>query len=267
VPAHTDNVVFTQPTNPDIKVWRYMDFTKYVSMLDSGRLFFARSDLLGDDFEGSSPLMNIALRPAAYQGMRQEISKANPSNQNEWVEFLRFVSTTNELHRHSIYVNSWHMNEFESAAMWDLYATNRAEAIAIQSTYAKLRDCLPSEIDVGLTDPASVFIGEVQYIDYETEWYDEGNLYHRFLHKRKSFEHERELRAVISDRFQGMYYSGNNPKTGYRVEVSLDDLIEQVYVAPIAPDWFRDLVLTVTDKYRLGHKTIKTSSLGQRPIY
>lgn len=67
------------------------------------------------------------------------------------------------------------MNEYDSAAMWDLYATNRAEAIAMQSTYTRLRDCLPSKIDVGLEDPSPVFMGEVQYIDYETEWFPEGN--------------------------------------------------------------------------------------------
>jgi hypothetical protein len=269
VPAHTDNDVFKQPTNPDIKVWRYMDFTKYVSMLDSSSLFFARADLLGDSFEGSSPHANIALRPTLHHNILQQISKANPATDalEEIRQYLQFVSTSNELNRYTVYVNSWHMNEYESAAMWDLYATNRAEAIAIQSTYTRLRDCLPSKVDVGLEDPSPVFIGEVQYIDYETEWFPEGNFLYPFVHKRKSFEHERELRAVFADRFQGMYYSGDNPKQGYRVKVSVDDLIEQVYVAPTAPDWFGDLVEAVTGQYGFAHKPITKSSLGQRPVY
>jgi hypothetical protein len=272
VPAHTDNDVFKQPTNPDIKVWRYMDFTKYVSMLDSSSLFFARADLLGDSFEGSSPKVNIALRPTFYRDTLQQMSKANPANQDvskEFLGFLQFLSTSNELNRYTVYVNSWHMNEYESAAMWHLYATNRAEAIAVQTTYARSRDCLPSGIDVGLNShgPAPIHIGEVQYIDYHTEWFPEGNLFYPFVHKRKSFEHEREVRAVLNDAFQGKFYTGNDPKKGYRVEVSIDNLIERVYVAPTAPDWFRDLVEAVTGKYGFSHKPINRSSLSQRPIY
>ncbi len=34
MPANTDHSVFKQPSNPDIKLWRYMDFAKYVSLLD-----------------------------------------------------------------------------------------------------------------------------------------------------------------------------------------------------------------------------------------
>jgi hypothetical protein len=38
-----------------------------------------------------------------------------------------------------ILINGWHYNEYESAAMWDLYSQANA-GIAIQSTYRKLRD-------------------------------------------------------------------------------------------------------------------------------
>jgi hypothetical protein len=49
---------------------------------------------------------------------------------------------------------------------------------------------------------SNVFIGKVRYIDYQStdfsNFIDENNPINRFLHKRKSFEHERELRAVVS---------------------------------------------------------------------
>ncbi len=80
------------------------------------------------------------------------------------------------------------MNEHESAAMWKLYAQTN-EAVAIQSTYQKLASCLPE----------NVFVGVVHYIDYETQWLPEGNAMWPFVHKRKSFEHERELRALFED--------------------------------------------------------------------
>ena len=59
MPAVTDHPDFKQPSNPNIKIWRYMDFTKYVSMLDLGGLYFRRFHLLDDRFEGSYARANI----------------------------------------------------------------------------------------------------------------------------------------------------------------------------------------------------------------
>ena len=49
----TNRGVFREPDNFSVKVWRYMDFTKFVSLLELRSLYFARSDLLGDPFEGT----------------------------------------------------------------------------------------------------------------------------------------------------------------------------------------------------------------------
>jgi hypothetical protein len=51
--------ILLQPDQPSVKVWRYMDFTKLVSLIDSRRLFFPRTDQLGDPFEGSWPRINV----------------------------------------------------------------------------------------------------------------------------------------------------------------------------------------------------------------
>ena len=37
----------------DAKLWRYMDFTKFVAMLNNKALYFCRLDHLGDPFEGA----------------------------------------------------------------------------------------------------------------------------------------------------------------------------------------------------------------------
>ena len=47
--------IFTAPNDPNIHIWRYMDFTKFVSMLQKGGLIFSRADKLGDPFEGFYP--------------------------------------------------------------------------------------------------------------------------------------------------------------------------------------------------------------------
>ena len=39
---------------PETELWRYMDFAKFVSMLEQRSIYFARADVLGDPFEGAS---------------------------------------------------------------------------------------------------------------------------------------------------------------------------------------------------------------------
>src|SRR5687768_7249844 len=46
---------FELPEDPNTKVWRYLSFTKFVSLLHTQALHFARSDQFDDAFEGTVP--------------------------------------------------------------------------------------------------------------------------------------------------------------------------------------------------------------------
>ncbi len=35
---------FTSPDDQDAKIWKYLDFTKFISMLETDSLYFARAD-------------------------------------------------------------------------------------------------------------------------------------------------------------------------------------------------------------------------------
>lgn len=54
--------IFLQPECEEARVWRYMDFTKFVSFIESRCLYFTRADNFDDPFEGSLPKMTIAAR-------------------------------------------------------------------------------------------------------------------------------------------------------------------------------------------------------------
>lgn len=289
MPASTDHPVFQQPSDPNIKIWRYMDFAKYVSLLVTRELWFSRADKLGESFEDKlGDPFEGTFSPATAEGLRRELLAFRDSGElpeeTDIDEIVESQVRGNQWLREWTYVNSWHMNERESAAMWRLYARTN-EAVAIQSTYAKLRDCLPSEVKAGKPDmtgipekwvgpPNTVYLGEVQYIDYATEPMPTGNAFHPFMFKRKSFEHERELRAVIPtfpiiEDAQGVQRLPNdltNLEPGKAVQVSLEDLVEGVFVAPSAPNWFREVVEAVTSKYGLEHKPVR-SSLDEKPLY
>ena len=88
--------------------------------------------------------------------------------------------------RQHVMINCWHMNDYESGAMWRVCGKTD-EAVVICSTYELLDDALDD----------SVFLGIVKYIDYETQLLPDGSVLERFVHKRKYFSYEQELRAVL----------------------------------------------------------------------
>jgi hypothetical protein len=223
-----------------------MDFTKFVFLLDNSSLYFSRADQLGDPFEGSYSRGNVSLRPLVYKeapnaaAMFEQVARLS-----KWVREWTFISC-------------WHMNEHESAAMWRLYAKSN-EAVAVTSTYARLVEVLPR----------NVFIGAVQYIDYERDWLPEGNSFYPFMHKRKSFEHEREVRAIIQElpSENGSIPVGKqNLSLGQVVQIKPGDLIERVHVAPTASPWLRDLVERISRKYEQTW-AVHRSLLDSEPVY
>lgn len=245
--------VFVQPQNQDVKVWRYMDFTKLVSLVDSRRLFFTRADKFDDPFEGSWPRMNVAAR--------QLIPDEVPVENRE--AFSRSMASMGEVNRHwpkYNAINCWHMNEHESAAMWKLYLKSD-EGIAVQSTYSKLRS--------SLIDDKNIYLGVVKYIDYEQEWIDAGNLLSPFVHKRKSFEHEREIRALVTEWPTGdasIDFARETIDHGLKIKVDIERLVENIYIAPSAPNWFADLVRALVQRYGYDFQVVH-SKLNEQPVF
>ncbi len=244
---------FIQPENEEIKVWRYMDFTKLVSLIDSSRLYFTRADKFEDPFEGSYPKINVAAREVAPDDIPREA-------QEVYLELMRSKAEINKHWPRYHAINCWHMNEHESAAMWNLNLKSD-EGISIQSTYVKLKR--------SLTDDEEIYLGKVRYIDYDTEFIDPGNVFSPFVHKRKSFEHEQEVRALVSKWPTGKGRLDFNQETiehGLKIKVDIETLIERIYVAPSAPAWFADLVKSVVIRYGYSFEVVH-SKLNENPVF
>lgn len=241
-----------QPTDPSVAIWRYMDFTKFVSVLETNSLFFARADCLGDAFEGSYPKLNHQVRPI----VRRHTYKGAPE------EMLHDIEQFDRKHfawqRQWTFINCWHMNPSESAAMWRLYAKSN-ESVAIRSTYRQLAEQLDNKTCLGV----------VKYIDFEHALVPEGNMLTPYVHKRLSFAHENEARAIFLDlptKNHESDFDAAPPDGGIFKSVALSSLITDVFVAPTSPRWFLALVEQVCQRYKLA-KPVRQSSLDDRPLY
>jgi hypothetical protein len=241
------NPEFEEPEDTAI-IWRYVDFTKFISYLEKKALFFVRSDQLSDKYEG----------------------KFTEADSNIWEEKLKPKTKLNQMEiydrfRRMVNISSWHINDNESAAMWEI-CLHSNEGVAIKSTFKRLKDSF------NLHTEDEIHIGKVKYIDYSRDTIPIGNIFNPFLYKRKAFEHERELRAVIMKFAPQGETVGNHilyvdPKWfGIHVKTDLNILIDKIVVSPSVPDWFIDLVLSIVNKYGLIKK-VEQSELSKEPPY
>lgn len=216
-------------TNEDTIVWKYLDLSKFLDMLLSKRLFMSRSDKFEDQYEGtfSEPTF-------------EEIKKIAANNP----KFLDYYKS----HREKVVISSWHINEYESFAMWQIFTKNN-EGLAIQSTIGRLKKSLEPE------RKTQQYIGEVNYIDYKKEYIPFDDSFFPFLFKRKSFQYEREVR-IISD------VSSDNLKIndGLKIDVDINQLIERIYIHPKSENWYKNLVIELVEKLGFGF-TIEKSDL------
>jgi hypothetical protein len=209
---YVNNPNIKLPANPNTIVWKYLDLSKFLDLLLSKKLFMSRSDKFEDQYEGT-------FSEPTYEEIKK-LAVDNP-------EFLNYYKT----HREKVVVSSWHINEYESFAMWQIFTQN-SEGLAIQSTIGRLQESLLLEQNF------NQYIGEVNYIDYKKEYIPFDDMFFPFLFKRKSFQYEGEVR-IISD------ISENNIKIneGLKIDIDINKLIEKIYIHPKSENWYKNLVI------------------------
>ncbi len=227
---------FYKPPTLDAILWRYMDFTKFVSILENRTLFFARADKLGDPFEGSFPKKNATLRTTLTPNLSKE-------------DIFKYAHVMERLTRYT-FISCWHESKYESESMWNRYA-NQNSGIAIRTNPDALEKCFITN--------EQIHIGQVQYVDYDNDTIPEDNGLVPYLYKRKNFESEREVRAIVQKPPSGIDITELRSSIqeisieeitkwediygmGINYEVNLELLIQEIVVAHLVPDWFLQLV-------------------------
>jgi len=236
-----EHPAFQQPKYENVSLWRYMDFTKFLLLLESSSLYFCRADRLRKDdaFEGSFPKKE-------YEYLIKNIGEESTHN-------IYNISSK------STFVNCWHYSDKESIAMWKLYSEIN-KGVAIKTTVSNFTHSF-HKIDT------NVFAGIVQYIDFEKDSYyaksdhkyRSGNLFTAYIHKRNIFEYEKEYRAIISDHT-------TTEENGFDIKVDLSMLVKEVVVAPNTPNWLFELIVVTTHRY-VQDANISRSIFETKPYF
>jgi len=237
----------------DTVLWRYMDFTKFLSLLQTNSLYFTRADKLDDPFEGAKCRIEDKLTYEEWhiyelRKRAQNEASFNDRQKRGFVKFLLENETLGLPFSYQNFINCWHENEYESVAMWNLYTTSLEYGVAIKTTYEKLCNSLENVDDIQ--------IGKVIYHDLNIE--KPNNEDDVFWYKLNPYKHEQEVRAIIED------LNPDLQEIGKLIPIKLNLLIDEVYLSPFSKLWFKDLVKNVMEKYGFI-KDIKTSDLKNVP--
>lgn len=208
-------------------VWKYLDLSKFVDLLLYRKLFMSRSDKFEDQYEGT-------FSEPTFEEIRK-LSKDNP-------DFLDYYKT----HRTNVVISSWHSNEYESFAMWQIF-TQKSEGLAIQSTMGRIKKSLTPELTF------QQHIGEVNYIDYKKEHIPFEDAFFPFLFKRKSFQYEREIRIITDATAHDMRI-----ENGLKIDVDICELIEKIYIHPKSENWYKNLVIELVKRLGFDFKIEKS---------
>ncbi len=254
---------FRQPKDPATPVWRYMDLTKLISIVLRDQLTLSRLDTLPDKFEGLHGRhferrfreeMTANLTDSATSGLElQTTDEAAANIARHAIEFAQQI-------RRISYVSCWRMGANESEAMWRIYGS-APSSVAIMLPYQRLRDSL---------DDASLFIGMINYFDYERDLAPGSNLYGPIMSKRHEFDFEKEVRIA---RARVELYNSNGPDplaTLPKVETIPWDTagtIERIVVSPYTPRWQSDTIREIVQRLSpaLAERIVE-SEMGMDPF-
>src|ERR1700676_1198982 len=204
-----------QPENINSRIWRFLSLTKFLDMIQSSTLHFCRADCLDDPYEG---LMSDDFAANL---------KAHLSDPDAFANY----HADQAQRREDFYLTCWHLSEDEPAGMWKGYAAADG-GLAICSTYSRLQHALDDS-------PERFFLGLVQYGG--TEGF---NAIQHMMHKRRSFEHEHEVRGMLwrpkqygynrhfdaDNKVHPMPLTSPDTAKGVKCEVNLHTLITGVIV-------------------------------------
>lgn len=226
------------------KLWRYMDLAKFISLLDKNAIWLARADMFRDKHEGRFP-----------GDMRSFIEKAYEDLGDNHDSPVKDADDFQDYLQKNTFISCWHKNFDENMVMWEIYGREN-NAVAIQSTVGQLRN----NVDESSLRGHSLIVRDVTY-----QWPDEikGELLYEecFFIKRPHFSFEQEVRVSL-DTYSRHCPSKETPY-GHELPAHVSGLIEKVLVHPDSPQWFVDVIESVTGRYKL-HSPVERGIYGNK---
>lgn len=225
--------------------WRYFRTDRLISSLKSCTLYFPSAWQFEDPFEGAVAVLahDFPVDP-------------------RYPDFGPMDNAFEQLRRLTK-VCCWHHADYESAAMWKLYAASRM-GVAVRTTPKRLQASLqPFRLAPGFAEEEPYW-GPIRYVDLHTERLTV-NMEERFFYKHRAFEWEREFRVIVSLRM-AEEFGVPVPTAGIEVPFDPEKLIECIYLGPELCERDREALDQACEAIGLRTRLVTSTLLG-KPRY
>lgn len=193
-------------------LWQYMSLPKFLSLIKDKKLHLHRIDDLMDKEEG----------------VLSTLDKKSIPFYNDLDGIDKYMAQE----RQRIFVSCWINSSIEQSLMWYSYGK---DGVAIRTTAAGIRRAM--EVD----NEHDIHMIGVHYIDKRKdaahEYGETINMFRFSTTKRNLFEMENEVRLLFFDEKREY-----REVKGINVDVSIDELIEEIRVSSTLPDYVYNLI-------------------------
>lgn len=234
----------------NLKLWRYMSFSKFQNLMETSSLYFCRLDKFKDQLEGTQPQGSLAFALAT---------------ENPWQMFEHgYMDAVLNMVRNVMFVSCWHINDSENPFMWENYGSCCGnEGVAIQTNLNAVKRAFAKT-------PRKITDMRITYVDFKTYYIDYfmQNPFKFVMLKDKQFLPEDELRFVtVDDEYPNIddddiccvekkQYTDHE---GEMIEVDLQELISRIYLAPSSTKQFKRLILEMVTAKGLDVEVVKSA--------
>lgn len=259
-------------------LFKYMDLEKFLSLIVRNEICFCNQKGLKeiDPYEGAiikSELIQeyMARTLLEYCKRQDKFDFINIETPNKNIKI-----DINNIENYKIYddgifyIDCWHINQYESLAMWRVFSNNR-NSIAINTTKDKLiksikendKNIYLEKVSYNdLTLDKKIIgnpVGEIRLDKYRTLHIKSGDYFNwtintGLLRKAKYYEYEHELRLYFEDR--------DNDEQVKFIKVDLNSLIDEIIISPDCDEWFVNILNDVLKKYSINKK-VRFSDIRQ----
>ena len=188
----------------DMYLWRYLDLHKFLSFVSKKSLFFTRLDKFEDKREGITTkhlyfrrIKSVIENDPIFDSLRQMITVDVLGSR------MNIISKDLETIQRFNFANCWLLSRdnFESAAMWNLYSN--PNSVAIKIPYKNFKELL---LENGFDNNGfgrRIICSPVNYKDFQNTNHifnpDQEEIEDSVFQKDVSFEHEKEFRMILRE--------------------------------------------------------------------
>jgi len=226
-------------------LWRYVKAERFAQLMESSLVHFAAATQFIDPFEGAVAVLAPDFPVDPRYAEMDHTERA----------FYRLKRLTK--------INCWHRSDYESDAMWKLYA-GQGKGVAICSTPERMLAAFrPFRLkpEYGVED---LWGGAIRYEDL-LQVRLKPSMLNRFFYKHRAFEWEREFRLAITVR-NAEEFGVPVPDLGIEVAVDVDALVERIVLGPALSTSEVETIAAHAEKAGLKKRVVKSGLLG-RPRY